>query len=86
MSHPRLSPYNSRLLQTLRATGSTVAVRCARHRDLETDETSNNGTSDRRTALECLNGRGEEGLDDLDVIDHDQSVVHPPERHIAASR
>jgi hypothetical protein len=74
----------------LRQLDSAVAVRGPHHRDVGTDVAEPDGLVhrrplDRRLPFQLHTEFGEERLGSLEVVDNDEDVVHPLNRHIAGA-
>jgi hypothetical protein len=70
----------------LRQLHPAVAVRGPHHGDvgtdaLEPDDAVHRRSLDRRLAFQLHTELGEERLGGLEVVDHDEDVVHPQNRH-----
>ena len=71
----------------LRQLDPAVAVRGPHHGDVgtdvvEPDDAVHPRPLDRRLAFQLHSKFGEERFGSLEIVDNDQNVVHPPNRHI----
>ena len=74
----------------LRQLNPAVAVRGPHHGDVgtdvvEPDDAVHPGPLDRRLAFQLHTEFGEERFGSLEVVDNDENVVHPLNRHLARS-